>query len=346
MKAYLVDTDQNGIETYAIENKFGTKLEIITYGARIFKLFVRNKDGELVDVIAGFETPGEYMGPNPYFSAVIGRFANRIGNAKFEHYGKVYELCENKPHVSLHGGKEGFDRKFWKATINKNNSITLRYTSPDGEEGYPGTLKVKVKYSLSDVIDGRVTISYEAKSDKQTPVNLTNHAYFNLTGDFTKKITDTYVRIAAKYISDIDEFLIPTGVKYPIKNTVYDFSEFKKIGKDIHKDDKYLNLVGGYDFNYILDPHGFVYPVAAAYNITSGIKMEVRTTAPCMQFYTGNFLSGVQGRFKYNKQSAFCMETQLLPNSVNIKGAPSAYIGGNKKFASKTEYFFYVPEKL
>ena len=346
MKTFLVGTDENGIETYAIVNKWGTRLELINYGARIFKLFVRNREKKLIDVVTGFETPGEYLQKNPYFGATVGRVANRIGGASFEYYGKVYELAKNNGENSLHGGLVGFDKKMWKATINNTKSITFKYTSPDGEEGYPGNLKVSVTYALSDIADGKVTITYRAKSDKKTPVNLTNHTYFNLSGDFSNSVKDTYVKIHASNVSVIDEQLIPNGEKYPVKGTPYDFTDYKRIGKDIAKDDIFLNYGGGYDLNYILDTHSFVPPIASAYNPKSGIKMDVRTTAPCMQFYTGNNLHAVQGRQKYNKYSAFCMETQYHPNAVNLKNVPSIYIGGNKQYFSRTEYLFYVPEQI
>ena len=326
----------NGIELYELSNDF-LRVQITTYGARIAKILVPDKFGLERDVVAGFDTPNGFTGDNPYFNAVIGRVANRIGGARFHLDGVEYPLYANDGDNHLHGGKEGFDRKNWKAAINDDGSLSLSYLSKDGEEGYPGDLRVTVTYSL----DGeKLVIYYKAVADKNTLCSLTNHAYFNLDGDFTS-VADHELFIAADYITAIDKTLIPHGELFPVAGTAYDFNKPKKIGKDIKTDDFMLNIARGYDFNYVLK-NDKKHPVAWAYSEKTGIKMEVYTDRDCMQLYTGNFLDGLQGKKKYGYQSAFCLETQGYPNACNVPDFPSMVLKKGETYLAYTAYGFSV----
>ena len=327
-----------GITLYEIENNNKMRLQISTYGARIHKILVKDKKGEFIDVVAGFENAEDFRGDNPYFNAVIGRVANRIGGARFTLNGKEYPLFKNDGDNSLHGGKEGFDRKIWTAEAAGDNALKLSYLSCDGEEGYPGNLAVSVTYRLTD--ENEVCLTYEAVSDKDTICSLTNHAYFNLDGDFST-VLDHVVFIDSDKITTIDKSLIPHGDFTSIKGTAYDFSVPKKIGKDIKTDDFMLNIARGYDFNYVLN-NDFSRPVATAYSEKTGVKMSVFTDRPCMQLYTGNFLDGLKGKKTYGYQSAFCMETQGYPNACNVPSFPSMTLKKGERYFARTSYKFSV----
>lgn len=338
MKAKKIDTTKGGIQLYEITNDNGMSVQLITYGARIYKLFVPSKDGKLIDVVAGFNYPDFFKEDNPYFNAVIGRVGNRIGGAKFSLNGKEYNLYKNDGNNHLHGGQEGFDRKIWNAEIIDGEKVKFSRLSLDGEENYPGNLNVSVIYSLDN--DNTLKLEYEATCDEDTLCSLTNHAYFNLSGEWDT-ILDHEVFIASSKLTDVDSELIPTGGLKEIKNTPFDFSEAKKIGKDIKEDDELLKKGNGYDFNFVLD-NNKKDAVASAYSEKSGILMSVYTDRPCMQFYTGNFLDGLKGKATYNFQSAFCMETQGYPNACNIDTFPSMVLKKGKKFSTYTKYKFEV----
>lgn len=326
------------IALYEIENKAGMRLQVTSYGARIHKILIKDKNGNVIDVVAGFETPEGFFGDNPYFNAVIGRVANRIGDAKFTLNGKEYALYKNDGNNSLHGGKEGFDRKIWQAGPDGEDGVKMTYFSPDGEEGYPGNLNVAVTYRLTD--ENEVCIAYEATSDQDTICSLTNHAYFNLDGDFST-VLDHEVFIDSDKITTIDGTLIPHGDFTRIKGTAYDFSVPKKIGKDIKTDDFMLNIARGYDFNYVLN-NDLIHPVATAYSSKSGVKMSVFTDRPCMQLYTGNFLDGSKGKKTYGYQSAFCMETQGYPNACNVPSFPPITLKKGERYSARTSYKFTI----
>lgn len=338
MSIKLISTDRFGIKTYRLDDEKGNFAEIISYGARIHRLCVKNRRGKLVEVLAGFDSAKEYLGDNPYFNAVIGRVANRIGGAEFSLDGQHYTLFKNDGNNHLHGGKEGFDRKMWDSEI-ADGALVLSRFSPHGEEGYPSDLFITVKYTFRN---GELQIEYNAKADNTTLCNLTNHAYFNLSG-FEKNVLEEIVFIDSTRITAIDDQLIPNGDILDISDSSYDFSKRKAIGKDIFDSGKFLDTADGYDFNYVLDGTGYRL-VADAYSPCSGIKMEVFTDMPCMQFYTGNFLNGLVGRKLYTKHSAFCMETQLYPNACNIEHFPSVTLKKGEFFKSKTSYKFSVCE--
>ncbi|MFA5449127.1 MAG: aldose epimerase family protein [Clostridia bacterium] len=335
MRIISLGKSATGIEGFRLENESGVSVEIITYGARIHKLIVPDKNGLPVDVVAGFNNFDDYREKNPYLNAVIGRVANRIGNASFELGGKRYNLYKNNGENHLHGGQFGFDKKLWQATVVDDKALRLSYVSVAEEEGYPANLKVEVIYSLDN---GTLNIDYFATSDGETLCSLTNHAYFNLSGEFDT-IHDHEVYINADTLTDIDRGLIPTGKLVPISGTPYDFSSPKAIGKDIDADDKYLNIAKGYDFNYVLRGGA---PAAEVYCKKTGITMAVVTDRPCMQFYTGNFLSGLAGKKMYGYQSAFCMETQGFPNACNIKEFAPITLKAGEVYRTRTAYVFSV----
>ena len=340
MKSEFIGKTQSGIETYALENDNGMRAEIITYGARISRLFVPNKRGELIDVVAGFDTPDEYRDDHgTYFNAIIGRVGNRIGGSGFTLDKKEYKLYANDGANHLHGGKEGFDKKIWTAETGERASLMLSYLSADGEEGYPANLSVRVTYSLTN--DNELKIAYDAQSDGTTLCSMTNHAYFNLDGDF-KSALNHEIYIKSHAITAVDEELIPHGEILDIENTAFDFSVSKPLGRDINAEEKLLKIArGGYDFNYILDGDNSG-AAASAYSKNSGIKMSVYTDRPCMQFYSGNFLDGFTGKKQYPYQSAFCMETQGYPNACNVKEFPSISLKAGEKYHTVTTYKFEI----
>ncbi len=338
MKAELINKSASGIETYAIENDNGMRAEFITFGARIFKLFVKDKNDNLVDVVAGFDTPDGFREENPYFNAVIGRVGNRIGGAKFTLDGKEYNLYKNDGNNHLHGGKVGFDSKMWTAQILGDDSVKMSRLSQDGEEGYPGNLQVSVTYTLTP--DNALELKYEAVCDQDTICSLTNHAYFNLDGTF-ETVLDHEVLIGADKVTVVDDELIPHGELKDVKGTAFDFTTAKKIGKDIKADEHMIEIARGYDFNYVLRGEG-VRKVATAYSQNSGIEMSVYTDRKCMQFYTGNFLDGLKGKKTYGYQSAFCMETQGYPNACNVPEFDSMTLEKDTKYTAYTKYAFDI----
>lgn len=340
MKIEYLGVSEKGIKTYALENANGMRAEIITYGARIAKLFVKDKNGNLIDVVAGFDDVDSFMGDeNPYFNAVIGRVCNRIGGAKFTLNGKEYPLYKNDGNNHLHGGKVGFDSQLWDAEI-VDNGLKLSRVSEDGEEGYPARLDVSVTYTLTD--DNALELRYCAFAHGDTHCSLTNHAYFNLDGDF-KSVLKHKVVIDADYVTPVDDELIPHGEKRNIKNTAFDFTAQKEIGKDIKANEHMLEIAKGYDFNYVLNGSG-VRKVASAKAENSGVKMDVVTDRACMQFYTGNFLDGLQGKKTYGYQSAFCMETQGYPNACNVSDFESTLLKGGETYSAYTAYNFSIEE--
>ncbi len=339
MRTELKKITPNGIKVFVIENDHGMRAELLSYGAIISKLFVRDRNGNLVDVVAGYENEDDYMSDICYFGALIGRVCNRTAGAKFSLDGVTYELAKNDGNNHLHGGVEGFNKKEYSAEIVGPASIRFSRISPNKEEGYPGTMTVSVTYTLTN--DNVLEIAYEAASDKRTPCALTNHSYFNLDGDF-ESIHEHEVFIAADKMSDIDSELIPTGKFISVKGTPYDFLKPKRVGNDIDADDRLLNIANGYDFNFVLRDGGIDDERASAYSKKSGIFLQVYTTKPCIQFYTGNFLSGEKGKKIYNKQSALCLETQNYPNAVNMPRLQDVVLKAGELYRSKTKYKFSV----
>lgn len=343
---YGVTAKGDSVKQYTLTNKNGMKVEVINYGGIITSLTAPDKNGKYQDVVLGFTKPEDYFNGNPYFfGALIGRYGNRIANAKFTLEGKTYELDKNDGPNSLHGGKEGFDTKIWTVEPVKDAqfpTLKLTYVSADGEEGFPGKLTTTVLYTLTD--DNALEISYEATTDKATVVNLTQHSYFNLSGNFTQSITDHELQLKAEKFLPVNSTIIPTGEEKSVKGTPFDFIVSKPIGKDIGSDDEQIRLGQGYDHNWILEGKG-LRTIATVYHPATGRVMEVMTDQPGVQFYSGNFLDGkyeTKTGGKYEKRNGFCLETQHYPDSPNQKAFPSTELKPGQKYQTKTIYKFSV----
>ncbi|MEO6637090.1 MAG: aldose epimerase family protein [Ginsengibacter sp.] len=329
--------DGKKIFLYTLTNDKGDQVMISNYGGTVTSFVTPEKDGKKSSIIIGFDSLAPYLRQPPYFGALIGRFGNRIGNGKFSLDGKQYSLAANNGKNHLHGGIKGFDKVVWQVSIADSSqpSLTLKYTSKDGEEGYPGNLDVTVVYTLTN--DDELKIDYSATTDKATPVNLTNHSYFNLTGDVTNTILDHTLMIAADNYTPVDTTLIPTGEIKSVKNTPFDFTSPKKIGKDIGQVSG-----GGYDHNWVLNKADTsLGKVAELSDSLSGRTMEVYTSQPGLQFYTGNFLDGSftnRGGNPLKLHTALCLETQHFPDSPNKPNFPSTILHPGEVYHSVTMY--------
>lgn len=330
------ESDGKKVHLFTLTNKEGDQVTISDYGGTVTSWMTPDNKGVRSSVILGFHELSGYLAHPPYFGATIGRYGNRIGNAKFTLDGKIYTLAANNGKNSLHGGLKGFDKVVWDADPLSENtpSLTLHYTSKDGEEGYPGNLKVSVKFSLSD--DNELSIEYNAETDKATPINLTNHSYFNLTGDISNTILNHSLMIDADRYTPVDTSLIPTGQLAPVKGTPFDFTTAQKIGSRIDQ------VKGGYDHNWVLNKKGSdLQKVAEVSDSSSGRKMEVYTMEPGLQFYTGNFLDGTiktSDGVAINQHTALCLETQHFPDSPNKPAFPSTILKPGDKYHTVTKY--------
>ena len=334
--------DGEEIEIYTLTNKAGMEVTVLTYGGIVASIRTPDKQGHFDDVALGFEKLDGYLGTHPYFGALIGRYGNRIGGAQFTLNDHLYKLKANDNGNTLHGGIKGFDKRIWKASSSTKSSVTLRYTSDNGEEGFPGTLKVSVMYTLTE--DNELRIHYFATTDKPTVLNLTNHSYFNLAGAGNGDVLKHEVTINADQFTPVDQTLIPTGELRPVKDTPFDFLKPVAIGARIDKDDEQIKFGGGYDHNFVLNKKGSgPEKVAEVYEPTSGRVMEVFTSEPGLQFYTGNFLDGsITGKSGkvYQKRYAFCMETQHFPDSPNKPSFPSVVLKPGARYRTTTVYKF------
>jgi aldose 1-epimerase len=335
------------VDSYTLKNQKGMEVSIITYGGIITSLKVPNKAGVSEEVVIGFNNLEQYTKDNPYFGALIGRFGNRIANGKFTLDGKEYKLATNNGKNALHGGPEGFHRRVWTAEEAKggeNATLKLKYVSKDMEEGYPGNLTVFVTYTLNN--DNSLDVLYEATTDKKTIVNLTQHSYFNLSGDFTKTILDDEVVIDADKLVPVDADLIPTGKLTDVTNTPFDFRKSKLIGKDIEAKDDQIKKGLGYDHCWVLNNQDKGERFAAsAYNAASGRLLEVYTDQPGIQLYTGNFLDGtlpMRNGGTYAHRTGLCLETQHYPDSPNQKDFPSTVLSPGENYKTKTSFKFSV----
>jgi aldose 1-epimerase len=330
---------------YTLTNSNGMSADITNFGGIILSLKVPDKEGKLDDVVLNYDKLERFFKRGPYFGAIIGRYANRIENASFELNGVKYELYKNDGENTLHGGLKGFDKVLWEAKpIEERNALELTYLSVDGEEGFPGNLSVKVTYTLTE--DNSVKIDYNAVSDKDTVINLTNHSYFNLSGHASGNILKHKVMINADSFTPNDEYSIPTGEIKSVKGTPMDFTEFKEVGRDIKEEYDQLVYGHGYDHNWVLNVSGEK-PEKAAEVIDerSGMVLEVYTTQPGVQFYSGNFLDGSErgkDNVVYKRRSGFCLETQNFPNSINIKHFPSPMLKAGEEYKHITIYKFLV----
>lgn len=333
------------IERITLANGRGMEVAILTWGGIIQSLRVPDRAGRVDNVTLGFDTLDEYVDHNPYFGALIGRFANRIARGRFQLDGTTCQVPVNNGPNALHGGIDGFDRRPWDASIEERDgrpSVVLRRTSPDGEEGYPGTMEVTVTYTLTP--GNALRIEYHAVTDAPTVVNLTNHAYFNLAGAGQGDILHHVLHLRAGHYTPIDATLIPTGEIAPVAGTPFDFTEAHVIGERIDQaGNQQLERAGGYDHNVVLDHPGQAEYDARVIDPRSGRVLDVSTDQPGIQFYSGNFLDGSvrgSGGVAYGRRSAFCLETQHFPDSPNQPGFPSVVLRPGEAFRSTTTYTF------
>lgn len=333
------------VELYTLTNQHGMEVRIMTYGGIVVSLRAPDKNGHFADVVLGSDKLDGYLGGSPYFGALIGRYGNRIANARFTLDGKEYVLAKNNGPNSLHGGIKGFDKVVWQAEpVEKTGEtgLILKYTSADGEEGYPGTLNATVTYRLDE--ENELTINYRATTDKATPVNLTNHSYFNLAGEGNGNILAHVLMLNADHFTPVNETLIPTGEISSVKGTPLDFTQPTAIGARINDHYEQLVLGHGYDHNFVINRKapGLAF-AARVYEPTSGRVLEVYTSQPGVQFYTGNFLNGtITGKHGhvYMQRSAFCLETQHYPDSPNQPSFPSTILRPGEIYQSTTAYKF------
>lgn len=301
---------------------------VITFGATLNSFIVPSNSGDR-DIVLGYDEVSSYENLSNYIGATIGRNSNRIKGGVFSLNGKTYHLNKNNGKNNLHGGNVGFSHRVWEEDCVEENSLTLKIFASDGEEGFPGNMTAKVKYSL---IGSTLDIEYFATCDKDTVCNFTNHSYFNLDGAGSKTAHENYLKIDSEYITEVDDTLIPTGILTPVKNTPYDFTEFKKIKTDNDK-------VGCYDVNYCLTSNGVYKPVAYAYSDISGIKMTVLTDRPAVQLYAGAMSERVgKGGIVYSTLDSYCLETQTYPDAVNRPEFPTAILKKEETHYTKTTY--------
>lgn len=324
---------------FTFVNASGAKLCVINYGGTITRLIVPDREGTMEDVVLGFESPKDYELPsNPHLGSITGRFANRIAKGRFELDGKSYQLPLNNNGNTLHGGISGFDKKVWDARVLPDGRLHLSYLSKDGEEGFPGNCRVEVYYSLTD--QNEVRLEYSATTDRPTPFNITNHSYFNLSGGRDDTVLGHEIAINADAYLPVDSGFIPVGEVVPVKGTEMDFRQQRLIGTYVHD-----IIGGGYDHNYVLNKAAPDEPGLAAtvYHGPSGRVLEMFTTEPGMQFYTGNFLNGsVTGKngTVYGKHSGFCLEAQHFPDSPNRPAFPNTILRPGETYRQVTIYKF------
>jgi|TARA_B110000495_G_scaffold200559_1_gene216052 aldose 1-epimerase len=336
------EVDGKSVQLYTLSNESGAKVSITNYGGTVTSLIVPDKNGTMGDVVLGFDTVDDYVEKSPYFGCITGRYANRISKGKFTLDGKEYTLATNNAPNHLHGGEKGFDKQVWKTNLGNdgdNPTLTLTYTSPDGEGGYPGTLTSTVTYTWTQ--NNALRIDYNATTDKPTVLNLTNHSYFNLAGEGSETVLDHKVQINADRYNPVDPTSIPTGIA-PVKGTPFDFTIATPIGKRIEQDHEQLKNGKGYDHNYIMKDRrdGKLGVAAIVTESTSGRTLIVKTTEPGIQFYTGNFLDGPKGKGGkvYNHRSALCLEAQTFPDSPNQKEFPSPALRPGETYVQTTIY--------
>ena len=338
-----VDKKQVGL--YILTNKNGLEMSVTNFGAKIVSLHVPDRDGKMTDVMLGHNTMDEYLtSKEPYFGAVCGRTGNRIANGRFTLEGKEYQLAVNNGPNNLHGGLKGFNAVVWDVLQTDDQTVVLTYISPDGEEGFPGTLATRITYKLND--DNAVQIDYEARTDKTTIVNLTNHSYFNLSGAGDPYIGDHLLTINADTYLPTDDTAIPYGDAEPVAGTPMDFRTPHTIGGRIEENFQQLIYGKGYDHTYVLNKQGNELSFCAkAVSPKSGIAMDVLTTEPGVQLYTGNWMTGdfvAKNGHRYPVRSAFCLETQHYPDSVNKPQYPTVVLRPEETFKSQTIFKFYT----
>src|SRR5436309_5887844 len=339
------NTSEGPVDVYTIANSHGMEVRVTNYGGIIVLLRVPDKKGMPGDVVLGYDNLDGYLKNSPYFGAIVGRYGNRIANGKFTLDGVDYHLAKNNGPNCLHGGLKGLDKVIWHAepfTNKEGSGLVLTYTSKDGEEGYPGNLKTKVTYTLTD--ENELRIDYEATTDKATPVNLTSHSYFNLAGEGNGDVLKHELMLNADRFTPVDKTLIPTGELRAVTGTPFDFRTPIAVGARIDDNYEQLAFGGGYDHNFVINRKtGDLQLAARVYEPTSGRVMEVYTTEPGVQFYSGNFLDGTitgkQGHV-YKRRYALCLETQHFPDSPNHPEFPSTILRPGQTLHSRTMYKF------
>jgi len=347
-KSFGKTPDGQAVDLYVLTNKTGAEACITNYGGAVVSLKVPDRNGKLADVVLGYDDADGYVNDKSYFGALVGRYGNRIAHAQFVLDGKTYTLAKNNGENTLHGGVKGFNKALWTAKIlpaKDGQSLELSYLSKDGEEGFPGNLKVSVIYTLTDT--NVLRIVYSATTDKKTVLNLTSHGYFNLAGQGSGDILGHLLTIQADKFTPVDAALIPTGELRDVAGTPFDFRKPTAIGVRIDQDDEQLKLGGGYDHNYVLRRSAGVGESLAARVVEpgSGRALEVWTTEPGVQFYTGNFLDGKtpgKGGVPYPRRNAFCLETQHYPDSPNQPKFPSVVLNPGERYHTITTYKFSV----
>jgi aldose 1-epimerase len=337
--------DGTTVDLYTLTNASGVEMRVTNYGGIIVSLKTPDRTGKLDDIVLGMDSLEGYLKGVPYFGAIVGRYGNRIANARFTLDGKTYTLAANNGKNALHGGLKGFDKQAWKAEPFERAGevgLVLTYLSPDGDQGYPGALSAKVTYTLTD--RNELAVDYEATTDKATPINLTQHSYFNLAGAGTRDVLTHELTLNADRYTPVDATLIPTGELAPVDGTPFDFRTNTAIGARIDAAHPQIKFGGGYDHNWVLTRQGDGLSLAArVVEPTSGRVLEVRTTEPGVQFYTGNFLDGTitgKGGRVYQKRYGFCLETQHYPDSPNKPSFPSSIVRPGTPLRSKTVFAF------
>jgi aldose 1-epimerase len=327
--------DGEEVLVYTLSNQF-ISARILTYGATLHSLECEDRQGRRADIVLGYDTVQGYEQGTAFHGAIIGRYANRIANGRFTLDGRCYQLPKNDNGNTLHGGPGGFHSRVWRSK-SLPHGAEFTYVSPAGEEGFPGTLTITVRYVLAA---HDLRIEYSAQTDEPTVVNLTNHAYFNLAGEGSATIRDHHLQLAASHFTPINERLIPTGETSPIAGSPMDFREPHAIGERISADDPQMNFAGGYDFNWVLDQRDPNHPAALAQHPATGRTLEVFTDQPGLQFYSGNFLNGSPGKsaHRYERRSGFCLETQHFPDSPNHPHFPTTVLRPGDTYLSVTTY--------
>lgn len=341
--------DGRRTDLYTLSNSNGMSVSITNYGGIVTKVLVPDQDGNIGDVVLGYDSVEGYLKQSPYFGALIGRYGNRIAKGRFTLDGREYKLATNNDANHLHGGDKGFDKVLWNAAPVREDdkvSLELTYTSPDGEEGYPGTLSVRVVYTL--MADNILELDFQAETDKKTICNLTNHAYFNLKDAGASPILDHKLYIDADHFTPVDSTLIPTGELRPVEGTPFDFTEPTAIGARIDSDNTQLVYGNGYDHNFVLNNQdGDMTLAARVTEPATGRALEIQTTEPGIQFYCGNFLDGtITGKYEtvYDFRHGFCLETQHYPDSPNQPKFPSTVLNPGETYHTKTSWKFSTVE--
>lgn len=337
--------DGRDVYMYTLRNKPGAEVKVITYGATVVSLTAPDRNGRYSDVVLGYDSLSGYENGTSFFGAIVGRYANRIARASFTLNGKTYQLSANEGENQLHGGKVGFNRVQWESEAFESKlgpAVKLTYVSPDGDQGYPGTVTLHVTYTLAN--SNELRIDYEGTTDKPTILNPSHHSYFNLTGVFTNTILNHELKIDANAYTTIDKESIPTGKIEKVANTPLDFRKTDTIGARINDDFEQLKLAKGYDFNYVLNNfNANVREVADVFEPTTGRYLQVFTNEPGLQFYSGNFLDGTQigkNGVAYQFRTGFCLEAQHYPNSPNEPKWPSVVLKPGQTYRQTTIYRF------